>query len=157
MSLPNGGCREDVIRTEAFEDYIRNNVVNWFNWTQKNRLGVDRMEDLILVTGYTLVGSWAAAVVVDNNIEAEISLATRALPNGGAKFVWSNIRGPVAYHNSRVDQVRPPGYVYSACTNFLFVVWKGSHSGSMRLYQGIPSKAPFFLFQKNACCSRTRS
>ena len=70
MSLPHGGHREDVIRTKVFEDYIRDHVVSWFNWAQKNKLGVERMEDLILVTGCTLVTSWAAAAFEDNTIEA---------------------------------------------------------------------------------------
>jgi hypothetical protein len=41
MSLPNGAHCEDVIRTKAFEDYIRDHIVNWFTWAQNNKLGVD--------------------------------------------------------------------------------------------------------------------
>lgn len=108
MSLPYGGRREEVIRTKVFEDYIRDHVVSWFNWAQKNKLGVERMEELILVSGRTLVNSWAAAAFVDNTIEAEITLASRPLSNGGASFDWSKIQGPVVYHNSRHDPVRFP-------------------------------------------------
>jgi hypothetical protein len=107
LSLPNGGHREDVIRTKAFEDYIRDHVDMWFNWAQNNKLGVERMEDLILVSGRTLVTSWAAAASVDT-FEAEISLTSRSLSNVGAKFVWGNVRGRVSYHNSRFDPVRSP-------------------------------------------------
>jgi hypothetical protein len=143
LSLPNGGQREEVIRTKVFEDYIRDHVVSWFNWAQKNRLGVERMEELILVSGFTLVASWAAAAFVDDTADAKISLAIRKLNNGGASFVWSNIRGNVDYHNSRFDPVSSPGYIHLACTDFLFV-WKAkpTHNfGSMRLHQGIPGKA----------------
>ena len=108
LSLPNGGCRHDVIRTKVFEDYIRDHVDKWFNWAQNNNLSVERMEDLILVTGCTLVTSWAAAAFMDNTFEAEISLASRLLSNLGANFVWGNVRGPVSYHNSRFDPVRSP-------------------------------------------------
>ena len=66
------------------------------------------MEDLILVSGCTLVTSWAAAACVDNTFEAEISLASRLVSNVGASFVWSNVRGHVSYHNSRFDPVRSP-------------------------------------------------
>ena len=159
MSLPHGGHREDVIRTKAFEDYIRDHVVSWFNWAQKNRLGVERMEELILVSGCTLVASWAAATLVDNTMESEISLASRTLNNGGASFVWSNVRGPVVYHNSRFDPVSSPGYVYSARTDFS-VVWKAKpahNSGPMCLHQGIPGKAHLFQDQTHPCCSRTPS
>ena len=69
-----------------FEDYIRDHVDKWFNWAQKTGLGVERMEDLILVTGRTLVTSWAAAVFVDNAFDAEISLASRKLDTAGRFF-----------------------------------------------------------------------
>ena len=112
LSLPNGGHHEDVIRAQAFEHYIQSQVDKWFNWAQKNGLGIERMEDLILVSGCTLVTSWAAAAFVDDTMDAEISLATsRMLNNGGAKFIWSNIRGRVLYHNSCFEPVRTPGYV----------------------------------------------
>jgi hypothetical protein len=111
LYLPNGGHHEDVIRAQAFEDYIQGYVVSWFTWAQKSRLGVKRVEDLILVSGCTLVTSWAAAAFVDDAMDAEISLASRKLNNGGASFVWSNIRGSILYHNSRFEPVRSPGYV----------------------------------------------
>jgi len=114
LSLPNGGHHEDVIRAQPFEDYIKDHVDSWFTWAQKNRLGVKRMEDLILVSGCTLAMSWAAAAFVDNALEAEISLERRTLGNVGASFTWGNVRGRVAYHNSRFDPVRSPNYVYSA-------------------------------------------
>jgi hypothetical protein len=104
----------------VFEDYIRGQVDEWFNWAQNNGLGVERVEDLILVSGCTLVTSWASAVFVDDTMDAEISLASRTLNNGGAGFVWSNIRGRVFYHNS-FEPVRSPGYVYLARTDvFLY-------------------------------------
>jgi hypothetical protein len=106
LSLPRGGRREDAVQMKIFEKYIRDNVVSWFVWAQKNQLGVERMEDLILVSGCTLVTTWAAAVFTDHTMSAEISLASRTLSNGGASFVWSNVRGPIVHHNSRFDPVR---------------------------------------------------
>ena len=114
MSLPSGGYHEDVIRAQVFESYIQDHVDGWFTWAQKNRLGVERVEDLIIVSGCTLVTSWAAAAFVHDTMDAEISLASRTRDNGGASFVWSNIRGRVLYHNSRLEPVRSPGYVKSA-------------------------------------------
>jgi hypothetical protein len=111
LSLPNGGHHEDVIRAQVFEDYIQAYVDSWFTWAQKNRLGVKRVIDLILVSGCTLVTSWAAAAFVDDTMDAEISLASKTFHNGGASLVWSNIRGHVLYHNSRFEPVRSPGYV----------------------------------------------
>ena len=76
------------------------------------------MEDLILVSGCTLVSSWAAAAFVYNTLEARISLARRTLSNGGESFVWCNIKGAVEYHDNNIDPVRSPNIVYSTCADF---------------------------------------
>jgi hypothetical protein len=127
LLLPHGGRRADIIRTKAFEDYIRDHVVSWFTWAQKNQQGIERMEDIILVSGCTLVSSWAAAAFVYNTMEAKISLARRTLSNGGECFVWGNIRGSVEYHDSNIDPVRSPGIVYLAYTDFSFCMKSKFH------------------------------
>jgi hypothetical protein len=111
LYLPNGGHHEDVVRAQAFEHYIKDYVDNWFTWAQKNQLGVERVEELILVSGCTLVTSWAVAAFADDTVDAEISLSSTTLKNCGASFVWSNIRGRVSYHNSGFEPVRFPGYL----------------------------------------------
>ncbi|KAI0285676.1 hypothetical protein BC826DRAFT_113032 [Russula brevipes] len=107
LCLPRGAQRQDVIRTKVFEDYIRDNVASWFLWSQRNGLGVERMEDLILVTGCTMVDSWAAAAFFDQTMEGKVSLAVRNYDNGGISFHWSNVHGPVRHHNSSSDPRNP--------------------------------------------------
>ena len=101
---------------QVFKDYIRDNVDSWFRWSREMRLTVEHMEDLILVTGCTLVTSWAAAMF-DGRMQVDsdattISLVTRKSDGGGAEFSWRNNRGMVEYHNSRFKPVRSPGYVF---------------------------------------------
>jgi hypothetical protein len=107
LFLPNGGYNENLPPTKEIGDYFLDHIDSWFTWSQNNEptQRVERMEDLIFVSGCTLATSWAAAAFVDKTTEAQISLATR---NSGTTFVWSDIQGAVAYHNS---PVRPPGYV----------------------------------------------
>ena len=117
LSLPHGGTREDAIRINVFKNCIKDNVDKWFGWSKQMDLPVDHMEDLILVTGCTLVKSWATAVF-DGHMAVEseptrISLEAIKSKGGGAQFVWRNIRGNVDYHNSRFDPVRFPDYVFS--------------------------------------------
>jgi hypothetical protein len=104
----------------VFEDYIRANVVSWFTWAQKNRQDVERMEDLVLVSGCTLVSSWAAAAFVYNTMDAKISLARRTLNKGRESFVWGNIRGAVEHHDSDINPVRSHGIVTRHALIFLF-------------------------------------
>ncbi|KAI0273266.1 hypothetical protein BGY98DRAFT_1099432 [Russula aff. rugulosa BPL654] len=109
LSLPDGGHSEDVIRTKVFEDYIRDNADSWFRWSRREGFPVERMEDLILVTGCTLVASWAAAVFDNSNMStagsdaATISLDIRKSNRAGVQFFWCNNRGNVDYHNSYFD------------------------------------------------------
>ena len=109
MFLPHEGHRKDIIRKKAFEDYIRDHVASWFTWTQDNKLGVERMEELILVSGCTLATSWAVAAFMSDTMDSEISLASRTPgDNGGASFIWRNMRGPVPHSNSHFDPVSRP-------------------------------------------------
>jgi hypothetical protein len=119
LFLPYEGHSRDVIRLQVFKKYIKDNVNNWFRWSKEMDLSVEQMEDLILVTGCTLVTSWAAAVFgghrdmpVDSYPMA-ISLEAENSNDGGAQFFWRNNRGNVEYHNNRFDPVRFPGYVFS--------------------------------------------
>jgi hypothetical protein len=112
LSIPHDGLSEDVIRTKVFEDYIRNNVDLWFEWSQKNKLDVDQMEDLILITGCTLVTSWAAVAFLGRTATADICLAQRP-DKSETSFRFTNTRGDVERHCSRFDPVRSPRHVWS--------------------------------------------
>jgi hypothetical protein len=125
LSLPHDGHREDAIRRRVFKDYIRDNVVSWFEWSRDNGLDVERMEDLILVSGCTLVTSWGAAVFLDHGPdEAAISLADYPLPNGGGRFAWANINRVVPHHNSQLESVCSPVFVLSSWTDFFICCTK---------------------------------
>ena len=65
-------------------------------------LDVERSEDLILVTGCTLVTSWGVAAFVDSGQDAEVLLWVR-----GSIFDWREISPSVIYQNSH--PVRPRG------------------------------------------------
>ncbi|KAI0279489.1 hypothetical protein BGY98DRAFT_420909 [Russula aff. rugulosa BPL654] len=62
-----------------FRERIRDNADSWFNWSRNVDLPVDRMDDLILVTGCTLVSSYALAVLDDHIADAQISLVNTPL------------------------------------------------------------------------------
>ena len=79
------------------------------------KLSVEHMEDLILVTGCTLVTSWAAAAFDGrtsvNSDATTISLENVKLDGCRAQYFWRNIRGNVEYHNSHFDPVRSVGNI----------------------------------------------
>ena len=118
LSIPHDGHSQDVIHTRVFEDYIRDNVANWFDWSQRNGLDVEHMEDLILVTGCTFVTSWAAAAFLGrsgvaatflgHSGEAQVSIGRSR--QDGISFEFENTQGNVVRHCSRFDPVRSPCY-----------------------------------------------
>ena len=123
LNIPHDGHREDVIRTKMFEDFIRDNIDSWFTYARLQGLGVQRMEDIILVTGCSLVTSWAAGAFPDKTTDARISLVTQALDNGGVNFHWApNIINPsIVRHTSSQVAVRFLGHVNSTHTNPSFM------------------------------------
>jgi hypothetical protein len=153
LSLPRGGLRQVVIQTKFFEQYAGEHVAGWFHWSKVRGLPIERMEDLVLIYGCTLVTSWAAAAFDDFSTGAQVSLASRTLQNGEASFVWSNIYGTVECHDSQLDPVCFYLLVYVllgavVLTFFPSFVhcWKKKENfirtpESMRLHQVHPSKA----------------
>lgn len=121
--LPRDGFHEDVIRTKAFEDYIRDHVDSWFSFARRCGL-VERMEDLILVSGCTFVTSWAAATFCDKHADEEFSLRSQALSGGGSRFDWKKVGPSVAYRNSHQVLVRSLPHSHIAAY-FSFMVLKG--------------------------------
>jgi hypothetical protein len=121
LSLPCGGYREDAIHKRVFQERMRANVESWFNWARNADLPVDRMEDLIITTGCTLVTSYASVVFDDYIANAKISLVNTLHKNGGASFVWSNIRGTIAYHDSQVNPVCLSWLHYLPCIDFSYL------------------------------------
>ncbi|KAH9998737.1 hypothetical protein BJV77DRAFT_709733 [Russula vinacea] len=94
LSLPTGGRRKDVIRTKAFEDYIRDNVVSWYTWARTTTWALSAWKTYSCFWPY--VGHFMGCrYVVENTMDAKISLASRPLNNGAASFVWTNNQGPV--------------------------------------------------------------
>lgn len=120
LSLPHGGLSEDVIRTKVFDYYIRDNVDSWFRWSKREGFPIERMEDLVLVTGCTLATSWVAVVFDNNKMStagseaATISLYIQKSNRGGVQCFWCNKRGRVVYHSSYFDSVSFRGYVFSS-------------------------------------------
>ena len=160
------------MRTGVFEEYIRDNVVSWFSWSQKHGFSdVKSMEDLILVTGRTLVHSWAAAAFLGRAETAEISLfenptlaqtlaqaqtptlaqtpaPAQILAKSESSFEFSDRRGDVERHCSRFDPVCSPCCTRLSRTDILLLRRKKNSSPTLDqcvFIRGFRAKRRFFL------------
>ena len=52
LCLPITAKREDTMASAKFGEWIMKHIDRWFAWAREPELGVDRMEDIILVTGF---------------------------------------------------------------------------------------------------------
>ena len=99
-------------------------MVSWFNWSKSQKLPVDVMEELILVTGCTLVDSWAAVAFVGRSESAEISLVAQTPDRSDRSFEVGDFEGDVTQHCSYFDSFRFPRSLHLPCTDFSFVISK---------------------------------
>lgn len=112
LHLPSEAYFEDFIGSASprVQKYLHNNAKKFFDFVMnfaKNHFPDTVIKDVILVTGYSVVTSWAAAVFLDKNVRAQ--LASRELPEGQLHLQWrveDDICKHVKHHTSIPSQVR---------------------------------------------------
>jgi hypothetical protein len=80
LYLPFPAQRKDTVALGDFGKWIISNIYNCMRLTEERGLGVDRMEDIIIVTGRHLAKSWARAVFseIPGQRAAEVSFKAEA-------------------------------------------------------------------------------
>ena len=108
LHLPYNAYFEDFhgSASKKIKKYLNDNTKKFFNFAKSHFSKTD-IEDVILVTGYSVVTSWAAAVFLDRNIKAQ--LVSQPLPEDQVDLQWhveDNICEHVPRHTSTPSQVR---------------------------------------------------
>jgi hypothetical protein len=73
LYLPFQAEREDTVAFGDFGKWIIKNIYDCMRLVEERGLGVNRMEDIILVTGRHLARSWVRAVFSESRGGAEVS------------------------------------------------------------------------------------
>jgi hypothetical protein len=82
----------------------------WFIFIQSLGLGVERMEDIVLVTGCHRARSWTNIVFSENRSGAQVSFGVRVGPSGSDvrwQFSREQIRGGVVLNIGPSGDVSP--------------------------------------------------
>jgi hypothetical protein len=79
LSLPFDARREDTFRKGDFRSYIVAHCERWLSFAQGNGLDVERMEELILVTGCDRTQPWALAAFTSTAMSASIAFDVSVL------------------------------------------------------------------------------
>jgi hypothetical protein len=84
LSLPVDARREDTIAKGDFGRWMIKHIDNWFSFTKRLGLGIDRMEDIVLVTGCHRARS-STNVVFENQVGEPVSLEVQV---AGDTITW---------------------------------------------------------------------
>ena len=81
--------REDTIARGDFAKCICKHIDVWFNFVRELGLGVDRMEEIILVTGRDLARSWTNVAFSENQGGEQVSFGVQV--TGFSNVEWQQI------------------------------------------------------------------
>ena len=98
LCLPIPARGQDTLASADFGKCIVRNIDFWFSWTQRLGLVVERMEDIILVTGSHLARSWTNVVFPGDQEDAQASFGAKVDQYGSSihwEFLHEQNRGVV--------------------------------------------------------------
>ncbi|KAI0245789.1 hypothetical protein BJV78DRAFT_248715 [Lactifluus subvellereus] len=91
LSLPVQAQREDTLAKGDFRDHIIRHVDRWFAFTQQLGLGIDQMEDIILVTGRDRTRSCTNVAFTESQgqDDARVSFGVQVSDQNGIQWSFS--------------------------------------------------------------------
>ena len=93
MYLPFLAKRQDTIAHGNFGEWMLENIDACFKVATDLGCGVNRMEDIILVTGCHLARSWVNVAFSENRGGAQVSFGVRVYGSSGVHFDEQNMSG----------------------------------------------------------------
>ncbi|KAF8262515.1 hypothetical protein EI94DRAFT_1704701 [Lactarius quietus] len=79
MSLPIPARREDTVVRKDFGKWMIQHIDQWFAWARAKGFQIDRMEDIILVTGTDRTRSWANVAFLGDQADAQVSFGVEVV------------------------------------------------------------------------------
>ena len=77
LCLPVQAKREDTIASADFGKWMIKHIDRWFVWARQRGLEINRMEDIILVTGTHHTRSWTNVAFPGGQGDAQASFAAK--------------------------------------------------------------------------------
>ena len=88
MSLPVDARREDTLAKGDFSAWIVKRIDRWFAFARELGLGIERMEELILVTGCDHTRSWTNIAFFGNQHTAQASFGVKVVHSPAVSINW---------------------------------------------------------------------
>ena len=99
LSLPVTARREDTLARGDFGRWMVKHIDSWFAFARRLGLGIEQMEEIILVTGCDLTRSWTNVAFLGSQDDARVSFGVRVEGDTSINFQSSRgNRGAVLRH-----------------------------------------------------------
>ena len=99
LSLPVNALREDTLAHSDFAEWIVKYIDCWFAFARRLGLGIEQMEEIILVTGFDRTKSWFNVAFSGGQVDARVSFGVNAVygadSNINFQFSPEHIQGAV--------------------------------------------------------------
>lgn len=105
LSLPLAAQRKDTIAMDVFRKCIIKHIDDWFAFAEKLGLGVNGMDDIILVTGRHCSKSWVNIVFSGGPRETEVSFEVQKPGVSGVIIEQRQVRGGVVFKTGPSGEV----------------------------------------------------
>jgi hypothetical protein len=111
LSLPFDAHREDTPQKKLFAKHIAKHCESWFGFASSKGLDVDRMEDIVLITGCDRAQPWFLAAFTESDtsvdISADFSLLGGVVSAPALKWKFAQKQGKsIPYNYSQLSYVR---------------------------------------------------
>src|SRR6266702_5152511 len=73
LSLPIQARCENTVALGDFGEWMIKHIDRWFSWARDLGMGINRMEDIVLVTGAHLTRSWTNVAFLEGQTKARVS------------------------------------------------------------------------------------
>ncbi|KAH8982540.1 hypothetical protein EDB86DRAFT_328722 [Lactarius hatsudake] len=79
LSLPIQARCKNTVALGDFGDWAIEHIDRWFAWARELGMGINRMEDIILVTGAHLTRSWTNVAFLEGQTDARVSFKVQVV------------------------------------------------------------------------------
>ena len=101
MSLPVAARSENTLAQGDFGRWIVKHISTWFAFVRKLGLGIEQMEEIILVTGCDRSKSWTNVAFLGGQADAQVTFGVSVEGNNPSinfQFSPENARGGLLRH-----------------------------------------------------------
>jgi hypothetical protein len=95
LSIPVDAQRQDTRARGNFGKWMINHIDSWFTFARRLGLGIERMEEIVLVTGSHLTRSWANVAFFEGQTNGQASLGVNVTHGPDMSIHWQCSPGSV--------------------------------------------------------------